>query len=70
MSDSNNKSKYVITELSTGSLISVHNNADDTVGNAYYYFQYLEQNNKTEYKDTYNDRLYSIVKEGEEFSIL
>ncbi len=70
MSDSKMKLKYVVTELSTGSLISVHNNVDEAVGNDYYYFQYLEQHNKKEYKDSYNDKLYSIVSEGEEFNIL
>jgi hypothetical protein len=70
MSDSKARLKYVVTELGSGALVSVHSSIEDAVGNDYYYFQYLEQNEKKEYRDTFNDKLYSIVIEGEEFNIL
>lgn len=62
--------KYIINEISTGSIVSVFTNIEDVKGGDYFYFKHLEEQDKKEYKDTINDRHYTIIKDDENFDLI
>ena len=62
--------KYIISEISKNSVLGIYTNIEDLVGNDYFFFQHLLQIDKKEYKDASVDRIYTIVKEDENYDVL
>lgn len=62
--------KYIISEISTNSVLGIYTDIEDLVGNDYFFFQHLLQIDKKEYKDASVDRIYTIVKEDENYDVL
>ena len=55
--------KYVISEATTGDIIKVYSDIEDSIGGEYFYFKHLVDTQKKNYKD--GNRVYAVIEDDD-----